>query len=83
MHVRVYVLYVLSAGLHVCMYACIVVVIMSVVDQALRDRPLVHRVDVILLTAVELGLGEVENGPRSDGALLSFGWGACPDGVVC
>ena len=70
MYVRMYVLYVLSAGLHVCMYARIVVVIRSVVD-------------VSLLTAVELGLGEVETGSRSGGALLSFGWGACPDGVVC
>ena len=52
--------YVLSAGLYVCMYARIVVVILSVVD-------------VSLLTAVELGLGEVKNGLRS----------ACPDGVVC
>ena len=67
MYVRMYVLYVLSAGLYVCMYACIGVVIMS----------------AVLLTSIELGLGEVENGPRSDGTLLSFGWGACPDGVVC
>ena len=52
------------------MYARIVVAIRSVVD-------------VSLLTAVELGLGEEEAGPRSGGALLNFGWGACPDGVVC
>ena len=83
MHVRMYVLYVLSAGLHVCMYDRIVVVIMSVVGWALRNRPLVHRDDVFVLTAVELGLGEVENGPRSDGALPSFGWEAHPDGFVC
>ena len=67
MCVRTYVPYALSAGLYVCMYACIVVVSIS----------------VVLLTPIELGLGEVENGPRSDGTLLSFGWGACPDGVVC
>ena len=67
MYVRMYVLYVLSAGLYVCMYACIVVVIMS----------------VVLLTSIELGFGEVENGPKSHGTLLSFGWGAWPDGVVC
>ena len=66
MYVCVYDLYVLSAGLYVCMYACIVAVIRS----------------VVLLTSIELGLGEVKNGPRSDGTLLSFGWGACPDGVV-
>ena len=60
--------YVLSAGLYVCMSARIVVVVKSVVV-------------VRLLTAVELGLGEFEDGSRS--ALLSFGWGACPDGVVC
>ena len=60
MCVRMYVLYVLSAGLYVCTYARIVVAIMSVVD-------------VSPLTAVELGLGEVDNGLRS----------ACPDGVVC
>ena len=83
-YVRMYVLYVLSAGLYVCMCARIVVVIMSVVDRALGDGHLVQRVDVILLTSVELGLGEVEKGPRRYSAiLLSFGWGACPDGVVC
>jgi hypothetical protein len=52
--------------MYVCVYACIVVVIMS----------------EVLLTSIELGLGEVENA-RGDGTLLSFGWGACPDGVVC
>ena len=98
MYVRMCVLYILSAGLYVCMYARIAVVIMSVVDRALRDGPLVQRVDVILLTSVELGLGEVENGPNRDSAialpvrgqvshrrtlLLSFGRGFCPDGVVC
>ena len=36
----------------------------------------------VLPTSIELGLGEVESA-RSDGTLLSFGWGACPDGVVC
>ena len=50
-------MYVLSAGLYVCMYACLVVVIKS----------------VVLLTSIELGLGEVENGSRS----------TCPESVVC
>ena len=58
MYVGMYVLYVLSAGLYVCMHARIKVVVRSVVD-------------VVLLTAVELGLGEVENGPRSDGVAES------------
>ena len=60
MYVRMYVLYVLSAGLYVCMLARIVVVIKS-------------EVDVSLLAAIELGLCEVETGPKSGGALPSFG----------